>query len=243
VRNHFGLLHKFDVATKKFLPSGIPPDGFYQFLAMAAGPKSDGKIWAGIGEFYRVDPKTLKMDFRFAWTKSPDLAKTGKIHGFGYGLGVDPQGNPWLLDYAASGVSGVDVKTKRVRFFPTPTPDSGPRRGVIDAEGRFWFGEYQGDKIGMFDTKTEKFTEYDPGIKWFGPYTASTPDKHGRVYAPSHSADRVMRADSKTGEVVVYLMPTMDFDSKQMRIDPTDGTSLLFANTRNARIVKLEPLD
>ena len=240
VRGQFGLLHKFDVKTKKFIPSKMAIQG-YQFLAMAPGPNSDGKIWAGFGDFGRVDSKTMDMDWRFNWIQSPNLPKGPR--GMGYEIGVDPQGNPWLLDYAASGLTRVDVKTKEIRFFPTPTPESGPRRGVFDAQGRFWFSEYQGDKMGMFDTKTEKFTEFDPGIKWFAPYTASNPDKHGRAYSPSHSADRLMRDDSKTGEVVVYLMPTQDFDTKQVRIDPISGTAVLFANKRSARVVKVEPLD
>jgi hypothetical protein len=38
-------------------------------------------------------------------------------------------------------------------------------------------------------------------------------------------------------------MPTQDFDTKQVRIDPVSGTAVLFANKRNARVVKVEPLD
>jgi virginiamycin B lyase len=241
VRGQFGLLHKFDTKTKKFIPSKMATDLGYQFLAMAPGPNSDGKIWAGFGEFGRVDSKTLEMDWRFNWIRSPKLPKGPK--GIGYGIAVDPKGNPWLMDYAASGLTRVDVNTKEITFYSTPTPNSGPRRGVFDTQGRLWFGEYAGDKMGMFDSTTGKFTEFDPGIKWFAPYTASNSDKYGRAYAPSHSSDRLMRADSRTGEVVVYLMPTQDFDAKQIRIDPVSGTAVLFANKRNARVVKVEPLD
>ena len=165
VDNHFGLLHKFDTRAKKYIPSKMPTDGpndpFFQFLAM--GP--DGKIWMGFGEFYRVDPKTLEMDWRFNWRQSPNRPP-GAI-AMGYELGVDHENNPWLLDYGGSGLVKVDVDTREIRFFPTPTPNAGPRRGQFDAQGRFWFGEYAADKMGMFDSKTETFTEYDPGIKWF----------------------------------------------------------------------------
>jgi streptogramin lyase len=30
----------------------------------------------------------------------------------------------------------------------------------MDAQDRFWFAEYTGDKIGMFDTRTERFQEW-----------------------------------------------------------------------------------
>jgi streptogramin lyase len=239
VNNHFGLLHKYDVKKKELIPvTKMPRNALYQFLAM--GP--DGEIWAGIGEFLRVDPHKLEVDWRYNWQTSPNVPKNGPYH-MGYELAVDAKGNPWLNAYSDSGLVTVDVKTKNVRFYATPTKDSGPRRGVFDSEGRFWFGEYSGDKIGMYDPKTDKITEYDPGIKWFSPYTASNMDKKGRVYAPSNVSDRIARVDSKTGEVITYLMPTQDFDTKQMRIDPVSGSTLLFANTRSARIVKVEPLD
>ena len=30
----------------------------------------------------------------------------------------------------------------------------------MDAQDRLWFGEYRGDRIGMFDTKTDAFKEW-----------------------------------------------------------------------------------
>jgi streptogramin lyase len=95
----------------------------------------------------------------------------------------------------------------------------------------------------MFDPKTSKITEFDTGIKWSGPYTASIPDAKGRIYSPGGAADRVFQLDPKTGEVVAFLMPTRDFDSKQLSIDPINKKIVWLANVRNARIVKIEPLD
>ena len=55
--------------------------------------------------------------------------------------------------------------------------------------------------------------------------------------------ERLARLDPRTGEVIEYQMPT-DFDSKKIGHDPTtDGTALWMANTRNARVVRVEPLD
>jgi virginiamycin B lyase len=237
VNNHFGLIHKFDPKTRTFTPTtGYASSPTTQFMSI--GP--DGKIWSGFATFVRIDPKTAKVDWEFDWTKAPNIPKGPHS---GYEIAVDPKGNPWITDFGTSAIVGVDVNTKTVKYFPTPTPNAQPRRGKIDDQGRYWFGEYTGDKIGMFDTKTEKFTEYDPKIPFAAPYTASTPDKAGRVYAPSNTADRLFRVDSKTGEIVTYLMPVKDFDTKQVTIDPVDKKTVWFANERNARIVKVEPLD
>jgi streptogramin lyase len=43
-----------------------------------------------------------------------------------------------------------------------PTPQSRPRRGHMTDDGRLVFAEFSADKVGVFDTKTEKFQEFAP---------------------------------------------------------------------------------
>jgi len=79
--------------------------------------------------------------------------------------------------------------------------------------------------------------------KYTTPYAVSAPDKNGYVYATSNTAERLMRLDPKTGEIVEYQMPT-EFDSKKITYDPTTSRVILWmVNTRTARMMKVEPLD
>ena len=79
--------------------------------------------------------------------------------------------------------------------------------------------------------------------KYTTPYAVSAPDKNGYVYATSNMAERLMRLDPKTGEIVEYQMPT-EFDSKKITYDPTTSRVVLWmVNTRTARMMKVEPLD
>jgi streptogramin lyase len=79
--------------------------------------------------------------------------------------------------------------------------------------------------------------------KYSTPYAVSAPDKNGYVYATSNMAERLMRLDPKTGEIVEYQMPT-EFDSKKITYDPTTSRVILWmVNTRTARMMKVEPLD
>ena len=56
-------------------------------------------------------------------------------------------------------------------------------------------------------------------------------------------AERLLRLDPKTGEIVEYQIPT-EFDSKKIAYDTTTSrTTLWMVNTRTARIMKVEPLD
>jgi virginiamycin B lyase len=206
-----------------------------QFLAI--GP--DGKIWAGLS---RIDPKTMKVDGVYKWNDSPNLPPGP--HGMYVDLTiVDSKGNPWAPDFRGSEIIGIDAVTQVAKFWPVPTPNSSPRRSRMDAQDRLWFAEYTGDKIGMFDTRTEKFQEWPTLPKYTTPYAVSAPDRNGYVYATSNTAERLLRLDPRTGEIIAYQIPT-DFDSKKIAHDPTTSRSTLWmVNTRNARIMKVEPLD
>ena len=136
---------------------------------------------------------------------------------------------------------GIDAKTGAAKFFQVPTPKSSPRRGRMDAQDRFWFAEYTGDKVGMFDTRAETFQEWPMARKYTTPYAVSAPDRNGYVYATSNMSERLIRLDPRTGDTVEYQIPT-EFDSKKLTYDVT-GVTLWMVNTRTARLMKVEPLE
>jgi virginiamycin B lyase len=204
---------------------------------MALGP--EGKIWAG---WTRVDPKTMKVEATYGWEKSPNIPP-GPHRQYVDLTVVNSKGNPYAPDIGGSYIIGIDAETGEAKFWQVPTPRSSPRRGRMDAQDRFWFAEYTGDKIGMFDTRTEKFQEWPMPRKYTTPYAVSAPDRNGYVYATSNMAERLMRLDPKTGEIVEYQIPT-EFDSKKITYDPTTSRlTLWMVNTRTARMMKVEPLE
>jgi len=233
---HFGWPVKFDPKTETWETADMPEGVMTQFFTL--GP--DGKIWSGFSNFVRINPDTLEVEYQLDWTKADNLPPGPHS---GYEPAVDSQGNPYITDFGGSYIVKADVETDEVKFFKVPTPNSQPRRGRMDSQDRFWFAEYTGDKIAMLDTKTEQFKEWSPSMKWAGPYTSSLPNNKGRVFAPSSMSDRLLRLDPATDEIVEYLLPTQDFDAKQLQIDPIGGRAVWLANVRNARLVKIEPID
>jgi virginiamycin B lyase len=228
------VVGKFEPKTQKY----TQVDGAYgQFLGLGG----DGKLWTGTTIFRRIDPAAMKVDASIDWGKSPNYPKNARIGC--YQLQADSKGNPWCTGYFGSFIIGADAKTGESKFFPTPKPASMPRRNRMDAQDRIWFAEYTGDRLGMFDTKTEKFQEWDIPDKYATPYSASIQDAKGRAYVSSNMSERVYRVDTKTGEVATYQMPG-NFDSKKITIDPSTARPVVWmANTRSARIVRVEPLD
>ena len=226
------ILTKFDPTTEEL--TTVEGTGG-QFVEL--GP--DGKMWVGLT---RVNPATMQVDGRFSWNDSPNLPP-GRHGSYAGLIGVNSKGDPYLTDFIGSYIIGIDVETEEAQFYELPTPNAMPRRARMDAQDRFWFAEYTGDKIGVFDTRTQEFQEWDLPYQYTTPYTVTRPDKNGYVYASSNMSERLARLDPSTGEIIEYQMPT-DFDSKKIAHDPTtDGTTLWMSNTRNARVVRVEPLD
>jgi virginiamycin B lyase len=229
-----GLPGFFDPKTETYQHADTQQGG--QFTTLAP----DGDIISG--EF-KIDDETTKIVDRFPYGEAQKRPNAPPGQHWNYEPAMDSKGNWYITDFGQSYIVKIDGKTKEATWFKTPTVFSQPRRGKMDAQDRFWFAEYTGDKVAMLDTKTGKFTEYDAGTKWSSPYTASIPDAKGRVYSSSNTSDRVFRVDSKTGEVISYLMPPRDFDAKQISIDPVSKKVIWMTNVRNARVIKIEPLD
>ena len=204
---------------------------------MALGP--EGKIWAG---WTRIDPKTMKVEATYGWEKSPNIPP-GPHRQYVDLTVVNSKGNPYAPDIGGSYIIGINAMTGESKFWQVPTRRSSPRRGRMDTQDRFWFAEYTGDKIGMFDTRTETFQEWPMLRKYTTPYAVSAPDKNGYVYATSNMSERLIRLDPKTGDIIEYQMPT-EFDSKKIAYDATTSRSTLWmVNTRTARMMKVEFLD
>lgn len=238
VNSTFGVVTRFDPKTETFEPvKNMPATSNVQFL----GLDGNGKLWGGFGPWFKVDRKTNTFEAAFPIRTAPN--KPADATGGGYQTEVDSKGNPVLTDFSGGYVSKMDAATKQITFIKVPTKDGMPRRGRMDKEDRFWFSEYRADKIGMLDMKTNTIREYEVPLKFFTPYTVSYPDSRGRIFTPSNTADRLARIDIKTGDTIMYLMPTRDFDTKKLAIDPRDGKTVWFANKRSARIVKVEQLD
>ena len=77
---------------------------------------------------------------------------------------------------------------------------------MIDAQGRIWFAEFAADRLGMFDTKTEKIREWRLPTPWTAPYDAAL-DKDGMLWSGGMASDRVQRLDPGTGKAIEYLLP------------------------------------
>jgi len=239
-----GSIAKFDKKTETFQTWSTPKEwdtNMDQLGHLAlTGTAVDNKVWiknSDGGNIYRLDLTDNKFE-NLGVFKDP---RSGKRIGT-YGLHSDQANNIYLLDFAAGNIVKIDAKTKLPTVYLTPTPNSRPRRGRVDAEGRLWFAEYNGNAIGMFDPKTEKISEWKVPTPWSAPYDAEA-GRNGEAWTGSMLTDRVARLDIKSGQYTEYPLPHST-NIRRVYVDDSKSPGTLWVgNNHGASIVKVEPLD
>jgi virginiamycin B lyase len=235
---------KFDRKTGKFETWSTPKEwdsdaGQLGHLAVEGTP-ADDKVWiknsAG-GHIYRLDLASNK----FEDLGSPQDPRTGKRIGT-YGIYSDTENNLYLLDFSAGNIVRIDSKSKQPTVYLTPTPNSHPRRGRVDDQGRLWFAEYFGNAIGMLDPETGKIEEWKVPTPWSSPYDTVL-DRNGNAWTGSMNTDRVSRLDLKTGQYIEYQLPRPTNIRRVFVDDRRNPGTLWIGSNHGASIVKVEPLD
>jgi len=240
-----GAIGKYDLASQKIETFSLPPDMNKDMtqvnMVQPQFAAIDGKVWAqnnGFAALHRLDLKTGAIE-----TIAPFAGgtKSSENHNI-YDIIPDANNNVYFTDFAQQHLGKVDAKTGQTTLFELPTKASAPRRGMIDQQGRIWFGLYRGNKIDMFDTKTETFKEWEMPTAWSAPYDV-TIDKNGEVWTGSMLNDRVSRLDPNTGKFVEYLLPR-ETNIRRVYVDnTTTPVTFWVGNNHQGSIIKVEPLN
>ena len=236
-----GGVGKFDKKTEKFQTFSYPPEdnkGYTQVNQTdPMHAKVDGKVWvqdAGTYSLRRLDLATGK----YGEVIQPFPEPSPNI----YDVISDSQNNAYFTVFGNDQIGRIDAKTGKITLYKTPTPNSSPRRGSMDARGHLWFGEFRANRIGMFDPETQRFQEWTPPTPWAQPYDVVA-DKNGEAWAGSMFTDRITRLDPKSGQMTDYLLPRSTNIRRVFVDNSTTPVTFWVGNDHGASIIKLEPLD
>jgi streptogramin lyase len=240
-----GSLAKFDRATKTVRTWGSPTfkdrDEARIAMVMPSQVDVDGQVWIG-GDFeYQVDVRTGEwkaIDYSVGLPQGSPVIRLLSS----YGVSADSKNNFYGMNLNGTYIIKVDAKTKQVTPYPTPTPNAGPRRGHMDAQDRLWFAEFRGNRIGMFDTRSETFKEWAVPSPWTSVYDAIV-DRTGVAWAGGMNNDRVVRLNTATGEMVEYLLPNPT-NIRRVDVDNSRPRPAFWAgNNLGATLVRVEAID
>jgi virginiamycin B lyase len=235
-----GGIAKFDKKTETFQTWSLPPElnGDHVQINQVSPSRHhvDGKVWlqdAGTYTVLRLDVRSGKFEvFEPYQIPRPNV----------YDVIPDSNNNGFFLPLGSEEVGRIDAKTGAITIYKTPTPGSGPRRGMMDAQDLLWFGENRADRIGMFDTRTTRFQEWPAPTPGAWPYDV-TIDKNGDVWSGGEYNDRILRLNPKTGQFVEYLLPAHTNVRRVFVDNSTTPVTFWVGSNHGASIVKLEPLD
>jgi streptogramin lyase len=242
-RHEFNGFAKFDKKTEKFTNFSIPadlvsPKTRTTFLAIT----SDDKVWIKDNvdfKAFRLDQKTGQYA---GYNQYPDDIVKVPPHNI-YGIRADSLGNEYGADIDGSGIAKIDGETGKATFYPTPAPNSGPRRMHMDSQDRLWIGEYYANKIARFDTKTGQYQEWAHPVTWYSPYDVA-PAKDGNIWAGGMSTDLISRLNLKTGKFTNYLMPRVDTNVRRVDVDNTGARPVFWVGENHqSKLAKVEPLE
>jgi virginiamycin B lyase len=188
--------------------------------------------------FSRASSKIFGLDLT-----TNHVTKSWQVPGGYYGLAPTPEGNVFFFQMSSGKVGEIDTRTGKAELYATPTPDSGPRRGKLDARGRAWFAEYYAGKIGVFDRTTKQFREWALGVPYADPYDV-IPTSNGEVWAGGMVTDYVFRLNPETGQVTKYLLPSLNTNIRRMDAQSTaKGAVVWFGENHHGKITRIEVRD
>ena len=236
-----GGVARFDPAAQRFrmypLPDHLNRDHTQTTEVEPRHQHVDGKVWiedSGTYSLYRMDVESGAIDvFQPFPIPSPNI----------YDITTDARNNVYFTVFGRGDVGRVETATGRITIWPTPTRMSNPRRGTLDLRtGRFWFGEFAGNRIGMFDTATETFREFTPQTPFSFPYDAVA-DRTGNVWTGNMMTDRITRLEPESGRMTDYLLPRSTNVRRVFVDDSTDPVTFWVGSNHGASVIRLEPLD
>ena len=106
------------------------------------------------------NPKTLKWEH--VLNADPDDVVHAKPKGPLMAPTVDSKGNVYMNWMLRGAIAKWDPANKKMSVFRMPTPGATPYGAAIDANDNVWVAEWNGGKLGKFDTTVNQWTEFTP---------------------------------------------------------------------------------
>jgi streptogramin lyase len=226
---------RFEKDTEEFTTWSVPGEynsdrirtGFFDFA-----PDGSVVFLAGSG-VVRIDPKANR-------TTASTFTVPDGYSGFFYGISLDSQGKLFGAAMVDGAIGEFDAQTNRMIMYPTPTPNSGPRRLHMDDEDKLWIAEFYAHKLAVFDTQTKEFKEWLLPTSWSGPYDVVV-DRTGEVWGGGMHTDRIFRFDPATERFTEYLLASST-NIRRIDVDnSTDPVSVWIGSNHHAKIVRVQP--
>ena len=200
----------------------------------------DGKLWANVafatgevGGTWHIDLSTN------TWTRV--TYPPGSPSAQAYDVVADSKNNMYGMQMGNDKLWVTNGKTLQTVWYDFPTKGAGCRRGHVDSQDRLWCGVFQGNRLAMFDPKTQKITEWKVPTEWTRPYDVQF-DDGTYAWTAGMDNDLAVRLNSQTGEFTEYLLPH-ETNVRHVEVQKSGAlSSMWLGDQHGATIIHIEPL-
>ncbi|PYR36869.1 MAG: hypothetical protein DMF90_08685 [Acidobacteria bacterium] len=175
------------------------------------GRTSDGRVEGGgtgselTSRLIGFNPKTQKWEY--AIDPDPDNVIRASNKGPLMGSTVDSRGNIYMDWMLTGAISKYDPTTRKATTFRIPTPGAVPYGQAIDPFDNVWVSEWNGGKLGRFNTKTNTWTEFTPPIYPANLRRGPESDAEGNIWTGIWAAGKRPGMIAKTGNWTTWEIP------------------------------------
>jgi len=236
---------RFDPKTGKMetfkspIPESAMGDG-HLTMVDPAFQDVDGKVWANVAFATGEAGGTWHIDLATnTWTRV--TYPPGSPAAQAYDVIADSKNNVYGMHMGNDKLWKTDGKTLQTVWYDFPTKGAGCRRGHLDSQDRVWCGVFNGNRLAMFDPKTQKITEWAVPTPWTRPYDAQFDD---RTYAWTAGMDNdlAVRLNPQTGEFTQYLLPH-ETNVRHVEVQKSGALSSLWLGDQHGNtLIHIEPL-
>ena len=200
----------------------------------------DGKLWMNVAFATGEAGGTWHVDLATnTWTRV--TYPPGSPLALAYDVVADSKNNMYGMQMNNDKLWVTNGKTLQTTWYDFPTKGAGCRRGHLDFQDRLWCGVFHGNRVAMFDPKTQKITEWTVPTTWTRPYDAQFDDKT-YVWTAGMDNDFAVRLNTQTGEFTEYLLPH-ETNVRHVEVQKSGALSSLWLGDQHGNtLIRIEPL-
>ena len=136
----------------------------------------------------------------------------------GNNLIEDDQEWLWFTELHGNKVGAINLRTKKFKEFPLPTPISMPVGLTRDLEGKFWITQFRGNSLASLDPKNGAIEEYRIPTDIALP-AGITVDEKNQIWFTQLGANSIARFDGNLKKFESYEMPRPESGPLQVVAD------------------------